>query len=159
MNEFWWLWWPMISGVSWGLSFPDICRTVEEKIRKKPRPEKVARPGIEPGPARWEQRRYPLAQRWSNLNWICDLKKVHFHFWTLNSEIFIISDWYSTLRKATGSYRTYSSLVKLQRWFLSLRWKICLWAELQAWCLNLQWKTCPWAEHSDDDDILHMNIS
>ena len=27
------------------------------------------------------------------------------------------------LRKATGSYRTYSSLVKLQPWFLSLRWK------------------------------------
>ena len=28
-------------------------------------------------------------------------------------------------RKATGSYRTYSSLVKLQAWFLSLRWKNC----------------------------------
>ena len=27
------------------------------------------------------------------------------------------------MRKATGSYRTYSSLVKLQPWFLSLRWK------------------------------------
>ena len=43
----------------------------------------------------------------------------------------------SGVRKATGSYRTYTSLVKLQSWFLSL------------W-----WKTCPWAEHSggDDDD-------
>ena len=30
------------------------------------------------------------------------------------------------MRKATGSYRTYSSLVKLQLWFLSLWWKICL---------------------------------
>ena len=29
----------------------------------------------------------------------------------------------SGVRKATGSYRTYSSLVKLQPWFLSLRWK------------------------------------
>ena len=30
------------------------------------------------------------------------------------------------MRKATGSYRTYSSLVKLLPWFLSLRWKTCL---------------------------------
>ena len=29
--------------------------------------------------------------------------------------------------KATGSYHTYLSLVKLQPWFLSLRWKTCLW--------------------------------
>ena len=36
---------------------------------------------------------------------------------------------------------------KLQPWFMSLRWKTCLWAELQPWCLSLQWKTCPWAEH------------
>ena len=58
-------------------------------------------------------------------------------------------DW---VRKATGSYRTYSSLVKLQPCFLSLRWKTCLWAELQPWYLSLLWKTCPWAEHSDDYD-------
>ena len=51
------------------------------------------------------------------------------------------------MRKATGSYRTYSSLVKLQLRFLSLQWKTCIWAELQAWCLSLQWRTCPWAEH------------
>ena len=49
--------------------------------------------------------------------------------------------------KATGSYSTYLSLVKLQPWFLSLRYKTCLWAELQPWCLSLQWRTCPWAEH------------
>ena len=30
------------------------------------------------------------------------------------------------VRKSTGSYRTYSSLVELQSWFLSLRWKTCL---------------------------------
>ena len=54
----------------------------------------------------------------------------------------------SGVRKATGNYRTYSSLVKLQPWFLSLRWEICLWAELQPWYLSLQWKFCPWAEHS-----------
>ena len=30
------------------------------------------------------------------------------------------------VRKTTGSYHTYSSLVKLQPWFLSLRWKTCL---------------------------------
>ena len=32
----------------------------------------------------------------------------------------------STLREATGSYRTYSALIKLQPWFLSLPWKTCL---------------------------------
>ena len=65
--------------------------------------------------------------------------------------------------ETAGCYRTYSSLVKperiavlfalvkLQLWFLSLRWKTCLWAELQSWCLGLQWKACPWAEHFDDD--------
>ena len=36
-----------------------------------------------------------------------------------------------------GSYHTYSSLVKLRPWFLSLQWKTCLWAELQPWCLSL----------------------
>ena len=35
------------------------------------------------------------------------------------------------MRKATGSYRTYSSLVKLQPKLLSLQWKASLWAELQ----------------------------
>ena len=75
------------------------------------------------------------------------------------------------IRKATGSYCIYSSLVKLQPWFLNLRlktylwaelqpwclsfqWKICLWAELQPWCLSIQWKICAWTEHSDDDDII-----
>ena len=38
------------------------------------------------------------------------------------------------MQKVTGNYRTYSSLVKLQPRFLSLQWKICLWAELQPWC-------------------------
>ena len=37
----------------------------------------------------------------------------------------------SGVRKATGSYRTYQSLVKLQSWFLDLRWKTCLQVELQ----------------------------
>ena len=51
------------------------------------------------------------------------------------------------MRKATGSYRTYSSLVKLKILFLRLRWKTCLWTELQP--------CCPWGEHTDydDDDI------
>ena len=61
----------------------------------------------------------------------------------------------SGVQKATGSYRIYSSLVKLKLWFLNLRWKTCLWAELQLWCQSLQLKTCPWAEHTDqnDDDV------
>ena len=42
------------------------------------------------------------------------------------------------VRKETGSYRTYSSLVKLQPWFLSLWWDTCLWAELQPWFLSLR---------------------
>ena len=42
------------------------------------------------------------------------------------------------VRKATERYRTYSCLVKLQLWFLSLRWKTCLWAELQPSCLSFQ---------------------
>ena len=48
----------------------------------------------------------------------------------------------SGVRKATGSYRTYSSLVKMQPWFLTLMWNTCLLAELPLWCLGLQWKTC-----------------
>ena len=60
------------------------------------------------------------------------------------------------MRKATGSYRTYSSLIKLKPWTLSLRWKTCLWAELQPWCLSLQRKTCPWAVYSDDDEYLSI---
>ena len=48
--------------------------------------------------------------------------------------------------------RTYSSLVKLQPWFLSLQLKICLWQSCKPWCLSLQWKTCPWEEHSNDGD-------
>ena len=55
-------------------------------------------------------------------------------------------------REATGSYRTYQSLVKLQPRFLSLRWKTCLWAELQPWFLSLHWRTYPLAEYSHDDD-------
>ena len=42
------------------------------------------------------------------------------------------------VRRATGSYRTYLSLVKLEPWFLSLQWKACLWARLQPWFLHLQ---------------------
>ena len=47
-------------------------------------------------------------------------------------------------REATAPIQ---SLVKLQPWFLSLRWKTCLWIELQPRFLRLQWRTCPWAEH------------
>ena len=56
----------------------------------------------------------------------------------------------SGVRKAKGSYRTYSSLVKLQSGFLSLRWKNCLSAKLRPWFLSLQWRTCSWVEYSDD---------
>ena len=45
--------------------------------------------------------------------------------------------------KETGSYRTYSSLVKLHPGFLSLQWKTCLCAELQTWCLSFTVKVLP----------------
>ena len=34
-NDFLRLWWPMISGNGWGLNFPEIYLTVEEKPREK----------------------------------------------------------------------------------------------------------------------------
>ena len=34
-----------------GLNLPDICLTGEEKLRKKPHPGNLFRPGIELGPA------------------------------------------------------------------------------------------------------------
>ena len=40
-NDLWWLWWPMISGDGWGLSFPDNCLTVEEKTPDKTSPRKT----------------------------------------------------------------------------------------------------------------------
>ena len=58
--------------------------------------------------------------------------------------------------ESNGNLLHYSSLVKLQTLFLSLRWKTCLWAELHHWCLSLQCKTCSWTEHSDDDDFTFM---
>ena len=48
---------PMISGDRWGLSFPDICLTLQEKPQKKPQPGKLTRPGIELG-----QWCYPLTK-------------------------------------------------------------------------------------------------
>ena len=47
-----WLWWPVISRNVWGLSFPDICLTAEERPQKKPQWGKLTWPGIEPRPAR-----------------------------------------------------------------------------------------------------------
>ena len=55
------------------------------------------------------------------------------------------------MRKPTGSYRTYSSLVKLQPSFLSLQWKTCLWAELQPWCLVCS-EGPALGQKTDDDD-------
>ena len=36
------------------------------------------------------------------------------------------------VQKATGNNRTYTSLVKLQHWFPSLRWKTCICSERAA---------------------------
>ena len=40
----------MMAGDGWGLSFPDICLRVEEEPWKKPQPGKLAQPRNEPGP-------------------------------------------------------------------------------------------------------------
>ena len=53
------------------------------------------------------------------------------------------------MRKAKGSYRSYSFLVKLQPWVLSFKVKHLPSAELQPCACR---RTCPWAELSDDDD-------
>ena len=50
----------MITGDRWGLSFPDICLTVEEKPWKKPQPGKLTQPGIEPEPTGCEAMVLPL---------------------------------------------------------------------------------------------------
>ena len=50
VNDFLWLCWPLISRDLWGLKFPDICLTVEEK----PQPGKLVQPGLELRPAMWE---------------------------------------------------------------------------------------------------------
>ena len=55
----------------------------------------------------------------------------------------VCSDAKESVRKAMGSYRTYSSLVKLQPRFLSLQWKTCLWAELQPWYVEFAVKDLP----------------
>ena len=58
MIDFLRLWWPMISGDGWGLSFPDICLTVEEKPRKEPQSGNWPDRGSNPGPLCERQRRY-----------------------------------------------------------------------------------------------------
>ena len=65
------------------------------------------------------------------------------------------------VRKATGSYRTYSSLVKITTWASDFAGgRPALREKLQSWYLSLQWKTCPWAEYSDDnEDHLNHNFS
>ena len=56
------------------------------------------------------------------------------------------------MRKATGSYPTYPSLVKLQPKFLSLQWKTCLWAEFAALVPEFAVKDLPLGRTHDDDD-------
>ena len=57
----------------------------------------------------------------------------------------------SGVRKATGSYPIYSSLVKLQPWFLSWRWKTCFGqnCSLGAWVSS---ERPALGQNTDDDD-------
>ena len=58
MNDFGWLWWPVESGAGWGLRFPDIYLTVEEKpINLENWPDRGSNPCYI---VMWEQRCYPL---------------------------------------------------------------------------------------------------
>ena len=56
------------------------------------------------------------------------------------------------MRKATGSYCTYSIPGKTAALVPEFAVKDLPSAELQPRFLRLQWRTCPRAEHSDDDD-------
>ena len=53
----------------WGLRFPDICLTFEEKLRKKPQPEKLAWPEIDSGPDWWEATMLSLDHSGGQLVW------------------------------------------------------------------------------------------
>ena len=55
------------------------------------------------------------------------------------------------MRKATGSYRTYSIPDKTAALIPEFAMEDLPSAELQARFLRLQRRTCPWAGHSDDD--------
>ena len=55
-------------------------------------------------------------------------------------------------RKAAGSYRIYSSLVKLYPWFHSSRWKTYLRQNCSLESCACSEGPAPWEEQSDDDD-------
>ena len=65
MNDFLWIWWPMISGDGWGLSFTEIWGNP----RKIPQTWKLTRPGFEPGPARWEATMLTLDHSGGHYTW------------------------------------------------------------------------------------------
>ena len=54
-----WVWWPVISRDSWGLSFPHFRLTVEEKRRKNLKQVNCPDRGSNPGPLDEWQRSYP----------------------------------------------------------------------------------------------------
>ena len=56
------------------------------------------------------------------------------------------------VRKATGSYRTYSISSKTAALAPKFAVEYLPSAELQPMFLCFQWRICLWAEHSDDDD-------
>ena len=67
----------------------------------------------------------------------------------------------SGVRKATGSYRIYFSLVKLQPTFLSFQWKTCLWAEHWWWWWRenkkRNWKRSnTWDTVTVNDESIHV---
>ena len=64
----------------------------------------------------------------------------------------------SGVRKATGSYRTYSIPGKTATLFPEFAVEDLPLAELQPMFLRLQWRTCPWAEHSDDDYYFYIIV-
>ena len=86
MNDFWRLWWPMISGDGWGLSFPEICLTVEEKPRRKPQRGKLNRPVIEPAPAAGKVTMLPLDQSGGLLD-NCNIIVLVLYIWSFRARL------------------------------------------------------------------------
>ena len=95
---------------------------------------------------------YPCGEFWSPEGPVSQIHSLHLHVGAPRDLVRffkVCSDAKERVgcRKQQEATAPIQSLVKLQPWFLSLRWKTFLWAELQPGFLCLQWRTCPWAEY------------
>ena len=115
MNKFWWLWWPMISGDGWELSFSDICVTVEEKLWKNLNQEKWLDRGSNPGLLGERQRCYP----WTtavvipllNYLWISNVLILMYKHWktTMNISLHTRIWYFTTIFALSGDNDSWSN--------------------------------------------------